>query len=123
VYKFSCKYHFGVFKEWQEKNQIVTLKLSEENMKLLNCNLYECQKSSQNQAQANFQTHIIVNEVFVKPENKEISQNSTTYQQQALISAAEVESKKNESEELKVITKTSNTESLNENVNKDKCLA
>ena len=92
-------------------------------MKLLNCNLYECQKSSQNQAQANFQTHIIVNEVFVKSNNKEVSQNSTTSQQQTLILAAEVESKQNESEELRVITKTSNTESLNENVNQDKCLA
>ena len=28
--KFSCKYHRRVFKDWQKKNQIITLKLSEE---------------------------------------------------------------------------------------------
>lgn len=115
MFKFSCKYHFRVFKEWQEKNQIVTLKLSEETMKLLNCNLYECQKSSQ--------THIIVNEVYVKPGNKVVSLSSTTSQPQTLILAAEVESNQNESEELRVITKNSNTESVYENLNKDKCLA
>lgn len=32
--KFSCKYHYRVFREWQNKNQIVTLKLNSHKTKL-----------------------------------------------------------------------------------------
>jgi hypothetical protein len=47
---FSCKYHLRVLKEWQAKNQIVTLKINEENMntlKLVDIN----RLNSQNQLQ------------------------------------------------------------------------
>ena len=79
-------------------------------MKFLNCNLYTCQKSSQsqNQEQTNFQSHMLVNEVGVKLDNKEVPQNSTTsnQQQQTSISTASFEFKQNESDTL--MTRISN---------------
>lgn len=72
-FKFSCKYHFKVFKDWQKKNQIVTLRLSEDG-KIMSKSIVRLKSINQIQYTSSS------NETLIQLENEIIENNQNQTQ-------------------------------------------
>lgn len=117
MFQFSCKYHFKVFKDWQKKNQIVTLRLSEDG-KIISKSIVRLKPIDHIQFTSSS------NETLIQLENEivENNQNVTNAEenQQESSSVIDFDSKKNSDlvlNGIEIRMQSNNSNNINNNVN------
>lgn len=118
---FSCKYHLKVFKDWQKKNQTVTLKLSED-CKMLITKEQMIRTKPANKIQFNSSS----NETLIQYENEIRAQGLNINQQEQQLNKSSNDlnfatKKEDESDRVEIRKQSNNSNVINSNITEKNC--